>query len=154
MANNWKLKADILKELDASPGQPTQELAGALASFEPDVERVIQEELKNILYCDRGFGWYLLSAANEELEPPAKDLQEEAPEGLTQGLKTGSGAMLAALGKEIVSSAPQSLRKRLLDLIRRNKLLTDELPDELKHRLLNEETNLRFCPYQIPRSNS
>ena len=165
MATEWELGTAVLEELDQTPGQSLQELADALGAYEPDIARIVRGPLNSKVRCDDNGLWYVSS---ETVARPPKAAHGAADDVNATDSSGSDGSAKDNDQNEsadsIIYTALQNLRKRLLDLTGRNRLLNythpkgcirviDELPDQLKALLMDDERDMSFLPVPEPTLN-
>ncbi len=162
MASDWELGSAVLDELDQTPGQSLQELADAIGALEPDVARIVHGPLSGKVRCDSSGSWYVGGGSetptSSDLHPQDEEIDATDP---TSSASQAPNSDQNESTSSIISTALNNLRKRLLDLTGRNRLLNythpkgcirviDELPDQLKARLMDDEQDMSFLPVPEP----
>ena len=172
MPNTDELKSKILSALDRSPGATAREIANEIDEERRIVNQYLHSNNGMSVRKDSNFRWFLhdrvakqrfyadSSESIDRLAAVAPDrhadaISEPEPELNDEPPADGDPG-------DLISNVLESLRRRLLDLTARNRLLNfrhtktgcirviDELPDQLKHFLADDEKDMRFIPVPDP----
>ena len=172
MPNTADLKAMILSALERSPGATAREIANEISEERKAVNQYLHGNNGITVKKDGNFRWYLhdrvqrqrqRAASAPKTDRLAAVIPESRPIVKSDPKPKGDDDVPAVDdANNLISEVLESLRRRLLDLTARNRLLNfrhtrtscirviDELPDQLKQLLADDEKEMRFLPVPDP----
>lgn len=176
MSNSADLNSKILSALERSPGATAREIANEISEDRKPVNRYLHGNNGISVRKDSNFRWYLrervqphegLAASPDTIGrlaaiAPDPDPNPRARLQSKSSLVPNNTDRTAGHSGDLISNVIESLRRRLLDLTARNRLLNfrhtktgcirviDELPNQLKRSLADDEKEMRFIPVPDP----
>jgi superfamily I DNA and/or RNA helicase len=156
------LNQEILAVLRRSTGATAREIANELSVERRSVNQYLHEHKGNTVCRDESFRWYVLDRQNTQPTALSKDVPHDRLSAVAAESAHVEPPSQIASTEDLIGSVLESLRRRLLDLTSRNRLLhfrhpktssirvIDEMPDQLKQYLADDEKEMRFTAIPDP----